>query len=142
MRKEGQFVDVVRVEDLTTIQVAATLVVLDAEWVADLGQIGASDLRIDLVSPCVIDFEAQAMPILLAETNLHAVVGTRGEVAFLIDAGEARESSQHRILSTGEFSSASQLARCQRSAERKRVDGQDDVLMPCDVADVLGDKDQ
>ena len=82
MSKERNLVHVVHVEDLTTIEVARTLVILEVERIADVCQIGASQLRVDLMCPCVIDFEAQTVTALLTQSNLEAVVAGGRDGSF------------------------------------------------------------
>ena len=92
IRKNWKLVDVVDVEDLAPVEVAGTLVVLEVERVADRPKIGASVLIVDLVRPCVVDFEAQAVATLLTQPNLDAAVACGRDIGPLLgDAGKARK---------------------------------------------------
>src|SRR5579885_750638 len=97
MSEERNVVDVVEIQDMTTVQVARALVILQIERIADLREVRASNLRIDLVRPRVIHFEAQAVPALLAQSNLQTVVAGGGLVGLfanvvvtLVGSGQGR----------------------------------------------------
>ena len=88
--EEGQLVDVVDAENLAPVEIARTLVILDVEGVADQTVIEFRGANVDRVRIRVIDFAAQAILVLRAQTGLEAVVVAVGGGFLLLNVLIAR----------------------------------------------------
>src|ERR1019366_7431719 len=142
VREYGQLVHIIHIENVAAVEGAGALVVFQVERIGGGVEIGAAYFIIDLVRIGVIDFEAQTMPALLTQPNLQAVVAGGCDVGFLADTGESGIGPEQRVLRAGEFTGAGYLSSRHRRAERERVDRENDVLVPSEVAHVLCHSDQ
>ena len=98
MSEKRNVVDVVEIQDMTTVQIARTLVIFQIERIADMREVRASNLRINLMRPRVVDFEAETMPALLPQSNLQTVVACRRLIGLFADVVVALERSDRKSV--------------------------------------------